>query len=461
MRGDGVFYVIKTIYQSFTPSPLIFKMDNIKLDPWQEEVMEAEGDILLCTGRRVGKTYIFSRKACERMVKQRGCHVVVVSLTEDQAQIIISMMLNYLETKYKGMIWKGLKRPTKSKIELKNGSKVTSRAVGNTGNSIRGFEGHVLIIDEASRFPQSAFVAAKPILLTTKGDLWLCSTPFGKQGYFWDSYNNPEFTVFHKNTVEVMTNRELTGNWDEATREKALRRLEREKDEMSKLEYGQEYLGLFIDDLQQFFKQELIRKAMTATRRENIRHKFPYFFGADIGGQGDDPTVYSIFEQLDDGHLIQVENIIEKKNRIFQTTEGIINLNHFYEFKKIGIDSGGLGAGVFDYLFKEDSTKRKIVAMDNSSRPLNFDGKSTKLLKEDMYNNLLRLLETGGIELLDDEDIFHSLSSIQYEYIDDGKGKVRLRIFGRNSHCCEAIIRAAYLAHSSKGLNIWLKSIKL
>ena len=37
----------------------------IKLDKWQQEVLDYDGDILLCTGRRVGKTYILARKAMD------------------------------------------------------------------------------------------------------------------------------------------------------------------------------------------------------------------------------------------------------------------------------------------------------------------------------------------------------------------------------------------------------------
>ncbi len=63
------------------------------------------------------------------------------------------------------------------------------RPVGNTGDGARGFEGGVLIVDEAARMPKLFWIAAKPILLTTNGKLWLGSTPFGKDGYFWERYN--------------------------------------------------------------------------------------------------------------------------------------------------------------------------------------------------------------------------------------------------------------------------------
>ena len=141
----------------------------MKLDDWQKEVLKYDGDILLNTGRQVGKTTIFSIKAAEYMIKHKNSRIVVVSLTEDQAQLIIVMILSYLEKKYPNLIGIKKNKPTKSRINLINGSNVISRPVGNTGDAIRGFTGDVLIVDEASRMPEMMWKAAKPTLLTTGG----------------------------------------------------------------------------------------------------------------------------------------------------------------------------------------------------------------------------------------------------------------------------------------------------
>ena len=83
-----------------------------------------------------------------------------------------------------------------------------------------------------------------------------------------------------------------------------------------------------------------------------------------------------------------------------------------------------------------------------------------RLLKEDLYNNLLRLMERREIKLLDDDEIMHSLKSIQFEYIgkkdevEEGKEK-RLKIFGKDSHITEGLIRAAWSA-KDKSLNIYI-----
>ncbi len=69
-------------------------MVEMLLDPWQEEIMEYEGNILLAKGRRIGATHIMGKKAVEYMRTHENHHpksqVVCVSLTEDQAELIIA-----------------------------------------------------------------------------------------------------------------------------------------------------------------------------------------------------------------------------------------------------------------------------------------------------------------------------------------------------------------------------------
>ena len=111
-----------------------------------------------------------------------------------------------------------------------------------------------------------------------------------------------------------------------------------------------------------------------------------------------------------------------------------------------------MGVGIFDPLLEDNQTKRKVVSIENASRRLdNEDKKKKKLLKEDLYNNLLRLMEQNLIDLFNEPEIMLSFKSVQYEY---DKGK--LRIHGRDTHIVEACVRAAWCM-KDKSLNIWVK----
>lgn len=233
-------------------------------------------------------------------------------------------------------------------------------------------------------------------------------------------------------------------------RDKALGFMESERGRMSIREFGQEYLGQFIDDLAQFFPDEVIRKTMIQQRIpvENKESR-DLFLGVDIARLGADDTCFEIFERKGE-LLIHRESIVWQKVLLSQITQKIIDLDSFWNFKRIYIDDGGIGVGVFDNLYTTPGFKKRVIALNNSKRiyEYNPDGspKMKHLLKEDLYNNLLHLMEKQKILILDDGNIWQSFKSVQYEYINQ-KGGAMMRIFSTEhsqSHIVEGIIRAAY-----------------
>jgi hypothetical protein len=399
-------------------------------------------------------------KAGRYMIGRPKSQIIVVSLTEDQAQLMIVFILNYLSDNHKNMIAKGLKRPTKSTITLKNGSKVIARPVGNTGDAVRGFTGNVLIADEASRMPELMWTAAKPTLLTTGGQIWMCSTPFGKQGYFYECYQNKHdrFKVFHVNSEEVIKERGLSEGWTENQREAALELLEDEKKDMSKLQYAQEFLAQFVDDLQQFFSDELILKCMQLKRLDVIPKKSNYYLGVDIARMGADESTFEVVQRIND-RLYHRENLITTKTLLTSTSRQIFSMDSLYGFQKIYVDDEGIGIGVFDQLISDERTRRKVEALRNSKKIIDWkNDRKTKMLKIDLYMNLLRLMEQDKIFLLDDDKIFQSFKSVQYEYATDKRGQSFLHIFGNYTHIVEGLIRAAWCV-KDKSLNMWIRSV--
>jgi len=434
--------------------------NDIVLDDWQEEVLAYKGHFLLCTGRRVGKTYIMARKACQRMIENPGYKIVIASLTEDQAKLIIIMILSYFETHYKKMIAKGKDRPTQNRVTLINKSSALARPVGTTGDALRGFEGDVLILDEVSRFNELIMTAATPILLTTGGEIWMCSTPFGKKGYFWECFQNKNnrFKVFYKSSEEVINNRPISNSWTEKQRAEAIRYLEEEKKDKSQLVYGQEYMGLFLEELRQYFPDELIIKCCSLRRPGAPVPKDNNYLGVDIARMGGDECAYEILNKTNSGKIHHIENITKKNQLTTKTEEDILYLNEFWQPLKIGIDagSGSLGVGIFDRLMQNIKTARKVVAMNNRSMSLDRQGKAKqRIFKEDMYENMLNMMEKGELALLEDDNVIASLKSIQWEL--DKKGAItKIRIFSDYGHIVEGLTRAAFLCKKEKINKLWI-----
>ena len=414
-----------------------------ELDPWQEEVLNTKGHICLCSGRQVGKSTVISIKAGDYALKHPKRSILVIAATERQAYLLFEKIISYIHQVARKEIKMGLDRPTKTRLKLKNGSIIYCLPTGDTGYGIRGFTVHQLYADEAHFIKDEVWDAVTPMLATTGGDIILLSTPRGRQGYFFERSRDDEFTQFRVSSEDCP-------RMDK-------KHLEQRKAEMSSISYAQEYLGQFVDGLGNFFSDDLINSQLTVDRPEIINPRRDYYLGVDIARMGEDESTFEVIDGTNKQQLVHVESIITRKTLTTASTREILRLEAQYHFKQIFVDAGGLGMGVLDQLLEHPDTKRKTIAIDNVSNLLTYKyadkKKQRKIRIEDLYNNLLGLMERKQITILDDPEIKDSLRSIQYEYV-NGK----LMIFGRYKHIADGLVRAAY-SSKDKSLKVWIDYI--
>lgn len=421
---------------------------KLHLDPWQKKFLETKGDKLLCTGRQVGKSVVCAIDAGEYALQNGRKTILMIAPTERQAYALFEKTLDYILEKNRKLIKVGKDRPTKTKINLRNGTVIWCLPTGLTGLGIRFLTVHRLYADEASRIPALVWDAITPMMLTTGGDTILLSTPYGTEGYFYDVLINKReafssYTRFRTDSETVVRERELCETWTQEQREKALQRLSEERGRMSALSYAQEYMGQPLDDLKQVFSDKLLAEVMKLKRRDRVWENRDYYLGQDIAGMGADLSTWEILDGTNKRAVEHVENITRRRIPTPARVGLTLQLEGKYHFRTIGIDDGGLGSGDFGYLLEHTETRRKTVSLNNARRNLDRDGNRKKsLLKEDMYNNLLAMMEHKEIKLLDDDEIFHSLRSIQFE-IDRKQNSIKYR--GDDSHIAEGLIRAAWL----------------
>ena len=418
-------------------------------DEWQKQILDAEGNICICCGRQVGKTTVISRKTAEYISKYPNKKVLIISVTEQQAENMLQMIVLQLYDINSKLICKGSKKPTKHKVQLTNGSQAITKAVGQYGLGALGLTCDVVVPDECAYLPETIWASITPMLLTTGGSLWLLSTPNAQEGYFYEAYTNPAygFKTFHVNSEEVAAAR------PEPQRSIMLAYLEREKARMSPLQYAQQYLAQFQEELGQLFPDKLIESVQVLDRVTEIDKNSSYYLGVDVARMGGDETTFEILEKKDN-KFYQRENITHKYTLTTETIRKILELDNIYNFKNIYIDDGGLGVAVFDQLLNTTQTKNKVIAINNATRSLDKDENRTrKLLKEDLYMNFLSLLEKKELLLLKDSNIFTSLKSIMIEH---DVSKANIKIYGRYSHITEGLIRAAWSNHSTR-LALWVR----
>jgi len=415
---------------------MISESEYNQLDPWQKEVLETTGNICLRSGRQVGKSFVIGIKAALYALDHQGKLVMVISKTERQAGLLFAKILRNVQEMDKTQIMKGKKRPTKHLIHLKNGSTIHCLPAGDTGFGIMGFTIDLLIADEAAWIPEEVWNSIIPALAITRGEIWLLSTPYVKEGYYYNCFSDSKFTAFH------------TSSEDCPRKDQDF--LDTQKKNLTKAQYHQMYLGEFVDEIRQFIPDELIKKCCVLEKRKPPIRKGRYFLGCDVARMDRDEFTYEIVEKLRNNYIEQVENIITKNVPIPESVRKIINLNSQYNFKKEYIDSGGMGIAVCDLLRENLKNRPKVVEINNASRIWNNELKMKKIIKEELYQNLKMLMETGQLKLLKDDEVKASLKSIQAEH---HKDTGRLKIWGKDSHVAEGLIRAVW-CHKDKTLNI-------
>lgn len=413
------------------------KNADVELYDWQEEAIKSDENLCLRCGRQVGKSTTIGVKVAEYAKWNASKEILVIASVERQAYMIFEKIIAHLEANYPDKIKRGKDKPTKTRLRMKNGTRIRCLPTGMTGSGLRGPTIDLLVADEAARIPEAVWTAVTPMLSTTDGQIILLSTPKGRQGYFFQSWMDEDFKNFH------ITSEEADHVSDEF--------LKKERKRMTKMQYAQEYLAEFIDEICQFFPTKLVEEICCLERPESPSKKQNYA-GVDAARMGEDEATIEILNLRND-ELRQIENITIEKCRITRLAEKIINLNKKYNFKKIYVDSRGNGSGVFDILLEENSTRRATIPIDNAKKSLDWkDERQKRLLKEDLYNNLLRLMEQEKIKLLDDDEIKMSLKSIQVDEKEDGS----MQIWGDYDHIAEGLIRAAW-AKKDKSLNIYVK----
>ena len=413
------------------PNAVDFAEDklDIKLDDWQKEYIAHEGNTVVRAGRQSGKSYAESlRVALFALLNPKTSTLIIASVDRQSIEL-----LEKVKAQIMGLAKKQIKgRPTFHKIELYNGSKIIAEPAGQTGYGLRGFTVDKLVADEAHYIPDAVFVAIRPMLATTGGTLDLLSTPRGNEGFFYDCFQSDDF---HKIHIKSKDCPRITDEF-----------LGQERKRMTKLEYCQEYEAEFLDSLMQFFSRELIEECFSEDRLTDARN----YLGVDFAGHGGDPNAFTSVENK--GKITYVFKTETTENqKAWETVNKILDLNTQHNYKKIGVDDGGLGSPILDYMLTHNSLRRKAIGLNNAKREINADGQTKQLQGIEMWANMKIMMEQGLVKFSEKNDeLIRSLTSIQYVVDKDTKN---IKIHGKYDHIGEAAKRALWLV-KCKGLNI-------
>jgi len=229
-------------------------------DEVQSRILRSTASQIICNcHRQYGKSYTIGITALHRAFYYPHSEILIASATLKQSQEMfkkINDASRYID---------GLNRVGDSKTEmrLRNGSRIVT--LSGSEASGRGYTApDLVIIDEASWASEGLYVAIRPMMLNSTGQLILISTPHGKQGFFHDVWSHQGET--DPNGDEML---DMEDGWEryrvKATENKRASEewLENERSSVTERTFRQEYLCEFVETEEQVFSYDLIQSLFT------------------------------------------------------------------------------------------------------------------------------------------------------------------------------------------------------
>ena len=227
--------------------PVVFAQDRLKFDPdpWQSAFLREGGNSLLNCCRQSGKSTTTAIKGLHVAHYQPRALVLLVSKAFRQSQELFGKVTEFRERLSPGP---SLIEDNKLSATFTNGARIV--CLPGSADTIRGFSGPRLIIeDEAAFVDDAVYTAIRPMLAVSGGQLVLMSTPHGRRGHFYEAHRSGEFRNFMVTA-------------DQCPRiSKAF--LASERRAFGESLYRQEYFCEFLDTIDQLFRTEHIERAVS------------------------------------------------------------------------------------------------------------------------------------------------------------------------------------------------------
>jgi hypothetical protein len=170
--------------------PAILMRDlGLEPDPWQARALRSRSDrLMLLASRQSGKSTVTSCIALHQALYTPGSTTLLFAPVERQSEELFRKITR---------AYQALGRPVAPRkelalsLELENDSRVICLP-GKEAN-IRSFSSvNLAIIDEAARVGDDLIMGVSPMLAISRGRLLMLTTPFGRRGIFFDTWEGDD-----------------------------------------------------------------------------------------------------------------------------------------------------------------------------------------------------------------------------------------------------------------------------
>ena len=413
---------------------------DFKPYPYQKEMLEDPSRfIVVCAGRRVGKSLVMSVKALWFAYTHPKSSTLIVAATQRQSMLMFDKLLGHIYDS--PLLSVSVTRKTRTIIELSNGSRIVALPCGRYGKTLRGENADLVIIDEAAFVPEEVITnVMMPMIATTNGKMILLSTPYDKAHFFYKAFNSPRWSKYRfKTSDNPLVTQEYLDMQLESSGEKAFR---------------QECLAEFVDDESTYFPMELLRPCVHVCESvvdcgycySNAKGDLSTFAsslyaGYDPGGLVDPAALVVVYKVPGQSKLDEQskEAKSERRGEFFNPAFRVAYLKTYfpgksakqrqdqreiskddsvvdvyskfnvvisdihkkYPFKKLFVDSSSIGTPIITHC-------RELGLPADG---MNFH----RVHKEELLSNLRILLERRKVELPDNSELLNSLNCITAE----------------------------------------------
>jgi phage FluMu gp28-like protein len=349
-------------------------------------------------GRQTGKTTTIAMKAIYFADTNPNVTVLITSPSLRQSMIMFDRIATFVYSVPR--LRNKIVRATRTLIHFENGSRII--ALPCSENLLRGYTAQMVICDEASFMPEEVITQVIfPMLSTTDGYAIFLSTPWGKDHFFYRAFVNPAYSV-HKVKSEQcpLIKREF---------------LDEMKANMTHEAYLMEYEAEFVEALNSYFPQDLIRKCVELAQKlgvelyGSLEAAFPtgdYYAGVDFGKLQD----YSVITVLKrEGDILKLVYLYQfpLETPYSQVIGHLVGVNQKFKFRKVFVDQTGVGEPVLEEIRNQGLG--------------NVEGlKFTVQTKEELLSNLKIAIEQNRLAIPYHRQLCQQINEQQYAYSKSG-----------------------------------------
>jgi hypothetical protein len=234
-------------------------------DPWQRIVLRSHDPrIILNCCRQAGKSSVVAVKGLHGALYTPKSLTLLLSRSLRQSGELARKLFDAYEATGRRV---SADAESTLCLELSNRSRIVALPGGDQA-SIRGFSGvSSLIIDEASQCTDELYVALRPMVAVSGGSITLLSTPYGRRGFFYRTWEQAQGWL--KIQVTASQCPRLSADF-----------LREELRELGPHWYAQEYECEFIESVYSVFMMDEV----FATVSPGLQPAFPGLSGSSSNG---------------------------------------------------------------------------------------------------------------------------------------------------------------------------------